>query len=138
MPSVKYYKANAIAIPTDLTRTGIDIPVQLDRLKRDKGRINDCAGTNFLVINILEYESSEQVESAYSDLKEPTEEIEVTEIRHISIDQIKQEMLSLQADGKTRYADEIAGILGLDIIDVIEAFSQLQEEGKLFVDNDKL
>lgn len=68
--------------------------------------------------------------------QQPTEE--VIEIRDIPIDQIKEEMLALMKDGKTRYADEIAAELNLDIKDVIEAFKQLQNEGKLFVDETKL
>lgn len=68
--------------------------------------------------------------------QEPAEEI--IEIRNISMEQIKEEMISLLSDKKTRYADEIAAELKLDIKDVIEGFRQLQEEGKLFVDEASL
>lgn len=63
---------------------------------------------------------------------------DVIEVRDISMEQTKKEMLSLLSDGKTRYADEIATELKLDIRDVIEAFKQLHKEGKLSVDEDKL
>ena len=69
--------------------------------------------------------------------EKPTDE-GVIEVNDIPIEQIKEKMLTLLSDGKTRYADEIATELRLDVMGVIEAFSQLQEEGKLFVDNDKL
>ncbi len=49
---------------------------------------------------------------------------------------INAKILILQADGKTRYASEIAEILDLDVKDVVEAFVQLQEEGKLFTEKE--
>lgn len=52
--------------------------------------------------------------------------------------QIGERMLDLLSDGKTRYAEEIAMELKLDYVEVIETFWELQEEGKLFVDSDKL
>ncbi len=67
-----------------------------------------------------------------------SEEAEIIEIREIPLEQVKKEMLTLLADGKTRYADEIASELKLDIRDVIEAFKQLKAEGKLFIDGNKL
>ncbi len=48
------------------------------------------------------------------------------------INKVKAKVLFLQADGKTRFASEIAEMLDLDVKDVVEAFCQLQEEGKLF------
>jgi len=63
---------------------------------------------------------------------------DVIEVRDISMEQTKKEMLSLLSDGKTRYADDIATELKLDIRDVIEAFKQLHKEGELSVDEDKL
>ena len=68
--------------------------------------------------------------------QQPTEEI--IEIRDIPMTQIKEEMLSLLSDGKTRYIDEIAIELKVDIEIVAEAFRQLQEEGKLFIDGNKI
>ncbi len=52
------------------------------------------------------------------------------------INKIKAKILILQADGKTRHASEIAEILDLDVKDVVEAFVQLQEEGKLFTEKE--
>lgn len=63
---------------------------------------------------------------------------EVIEARDIPIEKIKEEIVVLMSDGKTRYFDEIAAELKLDIADVVEAFKQLQEEGKLFVDGNKI
>ncbi len=63
---------------------------------------------------------------------------EVIEVRNIPLAQIKKEVLSLLSDGKTKYIDEIAEELNLDFIDVTDAFNQLQEEGKLFIDENKL
>jgi hypothetical protein len=63
---------------------------------------------------------------------------EVIEVRNIPLAQIKKEVLSLLSDGKTKYIDEIAEKLNLDFIDVTDAFNQLQEEGKLFIDENKL
>lgn len=45
---------------------------------------------------------------------------------------LADKMLELMSDGKTRYSDEIASILNVDIIDVIEVFNILREEGKLY------
>ncbi len=56
------------------------------------------------------------------------------EIRNIPIEAIKAEMLDLLSDGKMKWASEIAEHLNLDIIEVVEAFKQLQAEGRLFVD----
>ena len=47
-------------------------------------------------------------------------------------------MLSITSDGKTRYADEIADELNVDIEAVIKAFNGLKEENKLFIDGDKI
>lgn len=63
---------------------------------------------------------------------------EIVEVKSIPIEQIKEEMIELLSDKKTRYADEIADELNLDIKDVIEAFDQLQKEGKLFIDGNKI
>lgn len=64
------------------------------------------------------------------------EEIEdVIEVRNIPIKTIKEEMLSLLSDGKMKWAGEIAEQLNLDIKDVVEAFKQLQKEGKLSIDD---
>ncbi len=75
-------------------------------------------------------------------LNAPEEDIynapEVIEVRNIPLAQIKKEVLSLLSDGKTKYIDEIAEELNLDFMDVIDAFNQLQEEGKLFIDENKL
>lgn len=60
---------------------------------------------------------------------------DVIEVRDIPIEEIKEEMLSLLSDGKTIWADEIADQLNLDTRDVMKAFKQLQEEGKLFIDD---
>ena len=66
------------------------------------------------------------------------EPVEVIDVREISIEQLKEEMVALLSDRKTRYADEIATELKVDIRDVVEAFQQLKAEGKLFIDGDKL
>ncbi|MGR3174958.1 MAG: hypothetical protein ACUZ8N_10195 [Candidatus Scalindua sp.] len=70
------------------------------------------------------------------EMVEKHEAIEnVIEVRDIPIEKIKEEMLSLLSDGKTIWADEIAEQLNLDMRDVVKAFKQLQEEGKLFIDD---
>lgn len=76
----------------------------------------------------------EKIEKQYT----LSETAEVIEVREISLEQIKKEMVALLADGKTRYADEIANELKVDIRDVVEAFKQLKAEGKLFIDDSKL
>lgn len=127
-------RTNAIDIPTYISCLGVDVPKLLNNFGRVTGSSSDWGYTDRLVIEV--YKSAEQVVPIDSETQELHEE--VIEVRNISIDQIKEEMLLLQADGETRYADEIAEMLKLDVIDVIDAFNLLQEEGKLFIDNDKL
>lgn len=79
-----------------------------------------------------------ELEEQFEAFKKQQSTEEVIEIRNIPLQQIKNEMLSLLTDKKTRYADDIAAELKLDIKDVIEAFKQLQKEGKLFVDEASL
>lgn len=70
------------------------------------------------------------------EITEKKETIEdVIEVRNIPIETIKEEMLSLLTDGKMKWAGEIAEQLNLDIKDVVEAFKQLQKEGKLSIDD---
>lgn len=63
---------------------------------------------------------------------------EIIEIRDIPLDKVKEEMLLLMSDGKTRYFDEIATELKVDVQSVVEAFQQLNAEGKLFASGDKI
>lgn len=76
-----------------------------------------------------------QVEQLTKQIEEAEE---IIEIRELSIDKLKIEMLELLSDGKTRYFDEIAMKLKVGIENVAEAFKQLQEEGKLSIDENKL
>ena len=50
----------------------------------------------------------------------------------------KDEMVRLLSDGKTRYFDEIAEILKLDIRLVVKGFKELNEEGRLFIDENSI
>lgn len=115
-------KPKAVGVDTYISRKKVDFPKHLGPVRLVKGSSNAWIDKNILVEDF--YESCEQED--------------VIELRDIPIEQIKEEMLSLLSDGITRYADEIAAELRLDIMDVIEAFNQLQEEGKLFVDKNKL
>lgn len=128
-------EVNAKGAPIDISRLEVDIPRQLNRIGRVAGSSGDWGFRNNILV-LYKYESAEKVVPTDSEAQDLLED--VIELRDVPVEQIKEEMLSLQADGETRYADEIAEILKLDVIDVIEAFSQLQEEGKLFVDDDKL
>ena len=133
MSELTIEKASGIGMPDYKPCFKIDIPKQLESFGQITG---SCAWVSTDKLVRVRFESAEQ--ALLTDLETHEHSEEVIEVRNIPMSQIKDEMLSLQADGKTRYADEIAEILELDVIDVIEAFSQLQEEDKLFVDNDKL
>ena len=137
-----------------------DVPEFIGNFEIDEGSCNDWIATNKFIETAyaspaqpmmiyciaptelaeieVDYASTAQPMAICSTAHKELAEEEVTEVRDISISQIKKEMLSLLSDGKTRYIDEIAEELNLDFIDVMEAFNQLQEEEKLFIDENKL
>ena len=115
---------NFVKIPKGNWRSVQDMAVSKVRLRR-------------AVLKEVGYSSAELNVSSLH-LETCTKQEDVIELRDIPMEQIKAEMLDLQSDGKTRWADEIAEILELDVMDVVEAFNQLQEEGRLFVDNDRI
>lgn len=121
---VSTYAENFVKIPKSNWRSVQDLADSKVRLRRAVLKEVGCSSSELTVPSL--------------HLETCTEQEEVIELRDIPIEQIKAEMLDLQSDGKTRWADEIAEILELDVMDVIEAFNQLQEEGRLFVDNDRI
>jgi predicted transcriptional regulator len=60
------------------------------------------------------------------------------EIRDFPKEVLKRKMLDLMSDGKTRWGNEIATKLGVDIKAVINAFKELESENKLFIDTDMM
>lgn len=108
-------------------------------------KISEIHSSYLLEINNLKCEvarSRIEIENLNAKVENLQQQInasgETVEVRSIPIGQIKKEMVKLLSDKKTRYADEIADELNLDIKDVIEAFGQLQKEGKLFIDGNKI
>lgn len=117
-------------IPSRVSAKNLVLRTFLDKVEEKLTPLNEAEKIKLLEnkLNDLEYRLK-----LFESGNLPNQNV-TSDIRNISDEQAQKEIENLLSDGKTRYFDEIAEILNLDIRMVVESFKKLNVEGKLFVD----